>query len=169
MALAPTMKYSVSPKQLVGTPLCCSYTRETRLPANLLTIAVVYGGFLWDLQRLDKNFNQLFLLLRTARVDALYKDTTVIVRFNGNTVTVTNQKDSRNITTTISMIAKVDYDTILGNNMIVYEWRGTAAHNKRVHGGEIMLKSLLGFRRYIHVNCTGLVKEGRYPEDVKIQ
>jgi len=132
----------------------------------LLTIAVVYGGILWDLQRLDKNFNQLYLLLRTARVDALYMKTTVIVRFNGNTVTVTNQKDSRNITTTIPMIAKVDYDTVMGKGMIVYDWRGTAAYNKRVHGGEIMLKSLLGFRRYIHVNCNGLVTEGRYPEDV---
>ena len=132
----------------------------------LLTIAVVYGGILWDLQRLDKNFNQLYLLLRTARVDALYMKTTVIVRFNGNTVTVTNQKDSRNITTAIPMIARVDYDTVMGNDKIVYDWRDTAAHNKRVHGGEIMLKSLLGFRRYIHVNCNGLVTEGRYPEDV---
>jgi len=132
----------------------------------LLTIAVVYGGILWDLQRLDKNFNQLYLLLRTARVDALYMKTTVIVRFNGNTVTVTNQKDSRNITTAIPMIARVDYDTVMGKGMIVYDWRGTAAYNKRVHGGEIMLKSLLGFRRYIHVNCNGLVTEGRYPEDV---
>ena len=140
-------------------------TRKT-VTFILLTIAVVYGGILWDLQRLDKNFDQLYLLLRTARVDALYMKTTVIVRFNGNTVTVTNQKDSRNITTAIPMIAKVDYDTVMGNDMIVYDWRGTAAYNKRVHGGEIMLKSLLGFRRYIHVNCNGLVTEGRYPEDV---
>ena len=134
----------------------------------LLTIAVVYGSILWDLQRLDKDFNQLYLLLRTARVDALYKDTTVIVRFNGNTVTVTNEKDSKNKTTAISMIARVDYDTTMGKNMIVFDWRGTAAHNKRVHGGEIMLRSWLGFRRYIHVNCNGLVKEGRYPKDVKL-
>src|SRR5450759_5251057 len=140
-------------------------TRKT-LIFILLTLAVVYGGILWDLHRLDKNFDQLYLLLRTARVDALYMKTTVIVRFNGNTVTVTNQKDSRNITTVIPMIAKVDYDTVMGKSMIVYDWRGTAAYNKRVHGGEIMLKSLLGFRRYIHVNCNGLVTEGRYPEDV---
>jgi hypothetical protein len=105
-------------------------------------------------------------LLRTARVDALYMKTTVIVRFNGSMVTVTNQKDSRNITTTIPMIAKVDYDTVMGNDMIVYDLHGTSAYNKRVHGGEIMLKSLLGFQRYIHVNCNGVVTEGRYPEDV---
>jgi hypothetical protein len=70
------------------------------------------------------------------------------------------------MTISIPMIAKVDYDTTIGNSMIVYNWRGTAAYNKRIHGGEIMLKSLLGFRRYIHVNCNGMVTEGRYPEDI---
>ena len=139
-------------------------TRKT-LIFILATIAVAYGAILWDLQRLDKNFNQLYLLLRTARVDALYKRTTIIVRFNGNRVTVTNQKDSKNMTTTIPTIAKVSYDTVMGNDMIVYDLHGTSAYNKRVHGGEIMLKSLLGFRRYIHVNCNGVVTEGRYPED----
>jgi len=99
-------------------------------------------------------------------LDAFYKDTTIIVKFNGNTVTVTNQKDSKNMTTTIPMISRVNYDTLMGNDMIVYTWRGTAEYNKKIHGGEIMLKSLLGFRRYIHVNCNGLVTEGRYPEDV---
>jgi hypothetical protein len=132
----------------------------------LLPIAVASVVILWDLQCLDKDFNRLYLLLRTARLDAFYKKTTIIIRFNGNTVTVTNQKDSENIITLILMIARIDYDTIMGNDMIVYTWRGTAAYNKRVHGGEIMLKSLLGSRRYIHVNCNGLVNEGRYPEDI---
>jgi len=134
----------------------------------MLPIAVASVAIAWDLQRLDKDFYQLYSLLRTARWDALYKDTTIMVRFNGNTVTVTNQKDLKNMTTTIPLISKVNYDTVLGDNMIVYEWRGTAAHNKRIHGGEIMLKSLLGFRRYIHVNCNGMVREGRYPEDVVV-
>jgi hypothetical protein len=132
----------------------------------LLPIAVASVVILWDLQRLDKDFNHLYLLLRTARLDAFYKKTTIIVKFNGNMVTVTNQKDSENTITLIPMIARVDYDTVMGNDMIVYTWRGTAAYNKRVHGGEIMLKSLLGFRRYIHVNCNGLVTEGRYPENI---
>ncbi len=132
----------------------------------LVTIVVVYGAILWDEKRLDDDFKQLFLLLRTARVDALYMKMTVIVKFIGNTVTVTNQKDSRVIATTISTIAKVDYDTVMGNDMIVYDLHGTSTYNKRVHGGEIMLKSVLGFRRYIHVNGKGVVTEGRYPEDV---
>ena len=142
------------------------YINRKTLLFSLLIIAGVYGGTLWDLQRLDKDFNQLYLLLRTARVDALYKDTTVIVRFKGKTITVINQKDSKEMTTIIPTIAKVDYDTTLGNDMIVYTLHGTA-YNKRVHGGEIMLKSLLGFRRYIHVNCNDWMTEGRYPEDVK--
>jgi predicted small integral membrane protein len=139
-------------------------TRKT-LIFILSIIAIVYGGILWDIQRLDKDFDQLFLLLRTARVDALYMETIVIVKFNGSKVTVINQKDSKEMTRTFSTIAKVDYDTTMGNDMIVYDRYGTGEYNKRVHGGEIMLKSLMGFRRYIHVNCTGLVTEGRYPKE----
>ena len=132
----------------------------------LLPIAVAGVAVAWDLQRLDKHFNRLYSLLRTARLDALYKRTIIIVSFNDNKVTVTDQKDLKNMTTTIPMIVKVDYDTVMGNDMIVYDLHGTSAYNKRVHGGEIMLKSLLGFRRYIHVNCNGVVTEGRYPEDI---
>ena len=133
----------------------------------LLLCAVAGLIVLWEVHRLNDDFNRLYSLLRTARVNAFYKDTTIIVRFNGDTVTVTNQKDSKNaMTVQIPMIARIDYDTVLGDDMIVYTMRGTSAHNKRVHGGEIMLKSLLGFRRYIHVNCNGMVTEGRYPEDV---
>ena len=130
----------------------------------LVTIASV--AIAWDLRRLDANFNRLYFLLRTARLDAFYKHATFIVRFNSDTVTVTNQKYSKNIKTVIPMIAKVDYDTTIGNSMIVYTWRGTTSDfNKRIHGGDIILKSVLGFKRYIHVNCNGVVAEGRYPED----
>ena len=60
----------------------------------MLPIAVASVAIAWDLQRLDKDFNHLYSLLRTARWDAFYKDTTIMVRFNGNTAVVTNQKDS---------------------------------------------------------------------------
>lgn len=97
-------------------------------------------------------------------MDALYMRTKVVVRFSGKAVTVTNQKDSKSMTTIIPRIANVDYETAIGKDMIVYDLHGTSAYNKRVHGGEIMLKSVLGVRRYIHVNCNGVVSEGRYPE-----
>ncbi len=131
-----------------------------------LFISVVCFAIAWDLQCLDTDFDHLYSLLKTARSDAIYKETTIIVKFNNASVTVTNQKDSTNRTTTIPMIAKVDYDTTMGNNMIVFTWRGTTEHNKRIHGGEIMLKSLFGFKRFIHVNCNGMVTEGRYSEDL---
>jgi len=109
----------------------------------LLFVAAAIFSATWDLNRLNTDFKNLFTLLRSARADAFYKDTTII----------------------IPSIARVDYDTTLGKDMIVFTWRGTEQYNKRVHGGEITLRSVLGFRRYIHVNCTGLVKEGLYPED----
>ena len=43
--------------------------------------------------------------------------------------------------------------------------RGTSKYNKRGHGGDIRLRSWLGFRRNIVFRCTGLVMEGVYPED----
>ncbi len=131
-----------------------------------LFISVVCFAIAWDLQCLDTDFDHLYSLLKTARSDALYKDTTIIVRFNDKTVTVTDQNTSATTTATIPSLAKVNYNTTMGEDTIVFTWRGTEQYNKRIHGGEIMLKSMLGFRRYIHVNCTGLVKEGRYPEDL---
>jgi hypothetical protein len=114
-----------------------------------------------------QRFQPSLFLVEDCAVDAFYKNSTIIVRFNGDTVTVKNQQDPEHATTVrIPLIARVDYDTVLGEDMIVYTMRGTSAYNKRVHGGEIMLKSLLGFRKYIHVNCNGMVTEGRYPEDV---
>ena len=58
----------------------------------------------------------------------------------------------------------MNYDTTLGEDMMVFYSQGTAKYNKRVHGGDIRLKSWLGFRRNIVVRCTGLVMEGVYPE-----
>jgi hypothetical protein len=129
-----------------------------------LLMAAAGGAVIWDSQRLDENFRSLYLLLRTARLDALYKRTTIVVLFDGDRVVVSDRKNSKFTTTTIPMIERVEYDTTLGKDMIVYDWQGTSAYNKREHGGEIMLRSLLGFRRYIHVNCNGVVREGRYPE-----
>jgi Tfp pilus assembly protein FimT len=141
------------------------YLKPKYLIFILLFVAAALFAIAWDLNRLNTDFNNLFTLLRAARADAFYKDTTIIVRFNGKTVTVIDQKTSTTTTATIPSITAVNYDTTLGKDMIVFKWRGTEQYNKRVHGGEIMLRSLLGFGRYIHVNCTGLVKEGRYPEN----
>lgn len=60
---------------------------------------------------------------------------------------------------------QVNYNTTLGDNMIVFRPGGTHEHNTRIHGGDIRLKSWLGFSRSIAVNCNGYVKEGVYPEE----
>ena len=142
-------------------------TQKIRALIYALAFVAIAGIFMsWDKQRLDDDFDKPYFLLRTARLDALNMDTVIIVKFNGSTVSVFNQKDlSATTTTTIPLITQVDYETHMGNDMIVYTWRGTSDYNRRVHGGEIVLKSLLGFRRYIHVNCNGMVREGRYPEN----
>jgi len=140
------------------------YLSRRNLTILLFFTAVLSFTIFWDLRSLNKEFDQLYLLLRAARMDALYMRTKVIVRFNGNEVTVTNQKDPKSMTTIIPRLAKVNYDTVMENNMIVYDLHGTSAYNKRIHGGEIMLKSWLGVQRYLHVNCNGVVSEGRYPE-----
>ena len=128
----------------------------------LLAVSVVSAAVVWDVHRLDRDFRHLFSLLNQARLDAFYKDTTVIVKFGDRAVTVSDGKGSRCVTS-IPSLSAVDYDTTLGQDRIVYTWRGTAQHNRREHGGEILLKSRLGFKRYLHVNCNGLVREGRYP------
>ena len=51
--------------------------------------------------------------------------------------------------------------------MVVFDGHGTCAYNKRVHGGDIRLKSWLGFRKSIVVRCTGLVMKGVYPRASK--
>ena len=51
----------------------------------------------------------------------------------------------------VSTLAEVNYDTTLGDNMIGFDGHGTSACNKRVHGGDLRLKSWLGFRNNIAV------------------
>jgi len=132
----------------------------------LLPIAVVSSFILWDYWRLENNFKSLFSMLNKARYDALYRNVKVIVRFNDSEVVSSNNLGENPVKVKIQTIKLVDYDTTLGDNMIVFGYQGTTSeHNKKIHGGEIMLKSNLGFTRFIHVNCNGYVREGRYPED----
>ena len=64
----------------------------------------------------------------------------------------------------VPTLAEMNYDTTPDHKMIVFDGHGTSAYNKRVHGGDQRLKSWLGFRKNIAVNCTGLVAEGMYPD-----
>jgi hypothetical protein len=60
----------------------------------------------------------------------------------------------------VPSLIRVNYNTTIGENMIVYTEKGTNRYNKQLHGGDITLRSFLGFKRGIWVNCTGLAQEG---------
>jgi len=53
--------------------------RLTLLILVLLAVTAVSGAVVWDVHRLDRDFRLLFSLLGQARLDAFYRDTTVIV------------------------------------------------------------------------------------------
>ena len=134
----------------------------------ILTILFTGAGLfvLWDYYRVDKDFSALKALLQDTRYRAISKDKTLIARFVGREITITDRKTGEVISgLNIPTLHQVNYDTTLGDDMIVFDGHGTADHNKRVHGGDFTLKSWFGFRKNIAVNCTGLVTEGRYPAD----
>ena len=139
--------------------------RKKALLYSLYALLIAASLIVLDYNRLTLDFDRLYELLNKARLDAIYGKVKVIVKFDGDQVTVTSKAAPEPLTAVIPTLAGVDYDTTLGDDMVVFTWQGTGAYNKRIHGGEIMLRSILGFRRYIHVNCTGLVVEGRYPEE----
>jgi hypothetical protein len=76
----------------------------------------------------------------------LYNGAQVIVRFDGTNVVSTSTLDKNPVKINIPTIKQVDYDTTVGDNMIVYGKVGTNAdYNKRIHGGEMILDLKLRF------------------------
>ena len=119
---------------------------------------------MWDYYRVNRDFRQLKALLTDARWQTAGKDKTLVARFTDKAVSITDNDTGVVIDTlAVPTLHQVNYDTTLGDNMIVFYSRGTGKYNKRVHGGDIRLKSWLGFRKNIVVRCTGLVMEGVYP------
>ena len=139
-----------------------SSIRVALLPALLSGVACLV---MWDHHRVNMDFRQLKVLLTDARWQTAGKDKTLVARFVDNTVSVTDN-DTGVVADTLEVptLDQVNYDTTLGDDMIVFYWRGTGKYNKRVHGGDVRLKSWLGFRKNIVVRCTGLAMEGTYPE-----
>lgn len=137
---------------------------------RILILTILFtsiGTFvLWDYSRVDRDFSGLTNLLRDTRHRALSKNKTLVARFVGKQVTITDRKTGKVISSlTIPTLDQVNYNTTLGDDMIVFSGRGTSGFNKRIHGGDLRLKSWLGFRKNIAVNCTGLVTEGLYPAE----
>ena len=121
---------------------------------------------MWDHHRVNMDFRLLKALLTDVRWQTAGRDKTLVARFADETVSITDNETGVVIDTLeVPTLNQVNYDTTLGENMIVFYSRGTGKYNKQVHGGDIRLKSWLGFRKNIVVRCTGLVMEGVYPSE----
>lgn len=128
------------------------------------SIITAIGLFvLFDHYRVNSDFKRLKADLMRIRLKSV--DKPFVVKFDGTKVSVWEFPNGQLIESQVfSTINKVMYDTTAGKNTIVFHGGTTSMHNKRIHGGEIALKSWFGFRKYIHVNCAGLAEEGQYPE-----
>ena len=136
----------------------------------ILTLLIVSIGILilQDHSRLTKDFSKMMSFLTKVRSKAMQDDVILITQFMGKNVIVKDKKGNVLDFLHVSTLHKVNYDTRLGKSMIVFSGRGTSPYNIRVHGGDMTLKSWFGFKKNIAVNCTGLVIEGLYPEDLAI-
>jgi hypothetical protein len=137
----------------------------------ILTLLIVSTGILilQDYSRLTKDSSKLMSFLTKVRLKAMQNDVILITQFIGENVIVKNGKTGNVLDSLhVSTLNKINYDTKLGKNMIVFSGRGTSSYNIRIHGGDMTLKSWFGFRKNIAVNCTGLVTKGLYPENLAI-
>ena len=119
-----------------------------------------------DYQRVQKDFRNLKAQLMNTRFESLIKNKSFVVKFKEKEMTVSDYQTGKSKEIMqIPTLKEVRYDTKLGKNMIVFERGTTNRFNTRIHGGEISLRSWLGFSKYIHVNCAGYIREGMYPEN----
>ncbi len=131
---------------------------------SIVPICIFSFVFL-DKSRLNKDFFRTMALLRNTRSEAICNDQLMIVRFHEKKITVEDKAHTVVRSLSVPTLNHVNYDTTLGKDMIVFDGHGTSAYNIQVHGGVLALKSWLGFKRNIHVNCTGLAREGIYPAE----
>ncbi|TKB07457.1 hypothetical protein [Desulforhopalus sp. IMCC35007] len=120
---------------------------------------------LFDYHRVNSDFAELKNFLNEVRFSAIQDGKSYIVRFEDRQTDLYTFNNEFIRSLPISTLSQVNYNTTLGDNMIVFRPGGTNEHNTRVHGGDIRLKSWFGFSKSIAVNCTGFVSEGVYPED----
>ena len=131
-----------------------------------LTLISVGGLVMWDYNRLSVDFNNVMSLLRNVRLYAAETDKNMAVRFGDKNITVKEiGSDEEYYSLKVQTLSKVNYDTTLGKGIIVFTGTGTSPYNLKVHGGNLLLKSWFGFKKYIWVNCTGFAKEGQYPTE----
>ncbi|MEE8398704.1 MAG: hypothetical protein V3S89_06845 [Desulfobacterales bacterium] len=139
-------------------------TPAVRTILLILILAGAAGVIQWDRHRIASDRDSVISLLNITWMDAWAKDKRLIVRFGADRITITDG-DSGNVITTLKVptLHSVDYGTTLGDEMIVFTGSGPSVHNERKHGGDLTLRSWFGFKKYIAVNCNGMITEGRPP------
>jgi len=143
---------------------------EKKALIRILILTVLFTGvglfIVWDHSRVNRDFSTLKVLLLNTRYQAISENKTLVARFVDRQVVITDKETGKTTAAlNIPTLDQINYNTTLGKNMIVFYGLGTSAYNKRIHGGDIRLKSWLGYRKNIAVNCTGYVYEGVYPAE----
>lgn len=127
-------------------------------------LLVVFGAVYLDFEWIHADFLALKLKLSEIRMKSAVQRQQIIVKFTGTRIVFIHGKTREVIDSlVVRSLAAVNYDSLLGEDMIVFSCGTTAAFNTRVHGGEVLFQSLFGFKKSLHINCTGLAREGRYP------
>ena len=94
----------------------------------LLTILFTSVGIfvLWDYYRVNRDFTELKALLNQTRNQAISKDKVLVARFASKDIVVRGGDADLVIKSlNIPTLDQVNYDTILGDNMIVFSGDGT--------------------------------------------
>ena len=141
-----------------------NYKRVFILSLIFSTIACLV---IFDHHRVYRDFYNLKSFLQGIRYKALKNRQSFIVKFEQRRVGLYCIDGKFINEIKLPTLSQANYNTKLGDHMIVFSPGGTHEHNKRIHGGDIRLKSWLGFRKNIAINCNGFVAEGVYPEKGK--
>ena len=88
---------------------------------SLMTLAIVSLAPLVRWHRLNTDLDNVMSLLRDVWINAGVNGKQLIVRFDGDIVTVTDGDQNRGMSTmSLPTLHEVNYDTTLGDNMIAY-------------------------------------------------
>jgi hypothetical protein len=135
---------------------------------RIIILSIIFNSIgclpLFDYHRVNKDFTELKDFLNEVRYSTIYDGKSYLVRFEDKQVDLYTFDDEFIRSLPVTTLNQVNYNTTLGDKMIVFRPGGTNEHNIRIHGGDIRLKSWFGFSKNIAVNCTGFVSEGVYPE-----
>jgi len=108
------------------------------IPILIVFIIAIYSTLLimWDRLILEKDFTNIMSFLVNTRVMALKDEKALIVQFKGKTITLKEKGNDLIINAfEAPTLSRVNYDTTLVKNMIVFIENGTDPYNIRRHGG----------------------------------